>query len=84
MHSKKWSKKGRAKARANQLPRLGQQAGKAGQDLPLWPIPPLPLTTAAAIAVVASRFAREERFEVVFGDQSAASCLYGPELAGAQ
>jgi hypothetical protein len=33
---------------------------------------------------VASRFARQERFKVVFGDQPAASCLYRPELAGAQ
>ena len=33
---------------------------------------------------VASGFAREECFKVVFGDQPAASCLYRPELAGAQ
>ena len=36
------------------------------------------------LALVASRFARQERFKVVFGDQSAAACLYRPELAGAQ
>jgi hypothetical protein len=35
-------------------------------------------------AVVVSRFARQERFKVVFGDQPAASCLYRAELAGAQ
>src|SRR5580704_10803498 len=35
-------------------------------------------------AVVASWFARQERFKVVFGDQPTASCLYRPELAGAQ
>jgi hypothetical protein len=31
-----------------------------------------------------SGFGREERFEMVFGYQPAASCLYRPELAGAQ
>jgi hypothetical protein len=36
------------------------------------------------IGLVASRFARQERFEVAFGDQPAASCLYRPQLAGAQ
>jgi hypothetical protein len=35
-------------------------------------------------AVPASRFSRQERFKVMFGDQPAASCLYRPELAGAQ
>jgi hypothetical protein len=35
-------------------------------------------------AVVASRFVRQERFKVVSADQPAASCLYRPELAGAQ
>jgi hypothetical protein len=35
-------------------------------------------------AVVASLFACEERFKVVFGDQAAASCLYRSQLAGAQ
>jgi hypothetical protein len=34
--------------------------------------------------VVALRFACQERFKVVFGDQPTASCLYRPELAGAQ
>jgi len=58
--------------------------GKGGPGSPAVANPPLPLTTAAVIAVVVSRFARQERFEVVFGDQPAASCLYRPELAGAQ
>jgi hypothetical protein len=35
-------------------------------------------------AVVASGFAGQERFKVVFGDEPAASCFYRSELAGAQ
>lgn len=34
--------------------------------------------------VVVSRFARQERVKVVFGDQPTPSCPYRPELAGTQ